>query len=271
MSKPHVYATLFDKNYLAKGICLIRSMGRHYGDNPWILYVLALDKRTEYFLKDLNAKIGGMLVVKTLEEVTTPELLVAQSNRDHKEFCWTLGSYFTHWVFKDAGVQETIYLDSDLYFFDDPQIVLKELGSKAVGIIPHRLIPEKKHLEVNGIYNVGWVGFRGDRGLKILEKWRNQCLEWCYNRVEPNRFADQKYLDEWPSYGCCTCVIKNIGAGLAPWNLAQYQLEERGGKLFAYGFPVVFYHYHEFFEKPNGEFQLTNYHLRPGDVEKIYV
>lgn len=200
----HIYATLFDKNYLAKGVCLIRSLGRHYPSDNWTLYVLALDEQTEYFIKHLNIKIGDdHLVVKTLAEVDTPELAAAKANRDHKEFCWTLGSYFTHWVFKNAGAHEAIYLDSDLYFFDDPQIILRELGQKgSVGIIPHRLIPEKKHLEVNGIYNVGWVAFRGGAGLKVLKTWRNQCLEWCYNRVEGDRFADQKYLDTWPkTYG----------------------------------------------------------------------
>lgn len=36
------------------------------------------------------------------------------------------------------------------------------------------------------------------------------------------------------------------------------------------GIPAIFVHYHEFEERPDGSFRLTNYHLRKEDLEYIY-
>lgn len=192
------YCTLFDFNYAAKGIALINSLIRK-ADPDFRLHVLALDNKTAHCVRKL---MDIRIVVHTLEEVMTPVLQTAKGNRTHQEFCWTLASYFCQWLWHKAGLREITYLDSDLFFFSDPTPIFTEMGGRQIGIIPHRLIPEKKHLEVNGIFNVGWVTFRGTVGSACLQKWSEQCLEWCYNRQEPNRFGDQKYLDAWPkAYG----------------------------------------------------------------------
>ena len=59
-------------------------------------------------------------------------------------------------------------------------------------------------------------------GNKILRDWRNKCLNWCYNRVEKNKFGDQKYLDIWPKKFNQVFVSDHLGAGLAPWNLTDF-------------------------------------------------
>ena len=33
--------------------------------------------------------------------------------------------------------------------------------------------------------------------MKILDWWKNKCIEWCYYKVEKNRAGDQKYLDNF--------------------------------------------------------------------------
>lgn len=68
-------------------------------------------------------------------------------------------------------------------------------------------------------------------------------------------------------------MIDNIGAGLAPWNLANYQIacgRPVCNQLCVDGVPVIFYHAHEFGEKEDGSYRLTNYHLRPQDITAIY-
>ena len=192
----HTYATLFDKKYLAKGECMISSLIRQ-SEGKAFIYVLALDN----FSKEYIENYGEFVQIYTMQDVMTPELKKARGNRTYQEFCWTLASYFTAWVWnKNLGAvdtQELTYLDSDLFFYSDPQPIFDEIGEKSVGIIEHRFIPSKKGLVINGKYNVGWVSFQGPMGKAILEGWARKCLEWCYNRAEPTRFADQKYLDYW--------------------------------------------------------------------------
>src|SRR5207237_1146927 len=78
--------------------------------------------------------------------------------------------------------------------------LFEEMQAKSIAIIAHRFSDAFRKWEWNGIYNVGWVTFRrDDNALSCLRWWREQCIEWCYDRIEDNRFADQKYLDDWPT------------------------------------------------------------------------
>ena len=50
-----------------------------------------------------------------------------------------------------------------------------------------------------GKFNVGWLTFKNDEiAIKCLKNWGNNCINWCYDYVEDNKYADQKYLDDWP-------------------------------------------------------------------------
>jgi hypothetical protein len=137
------------------------------------------------------------------------------------------------------------YLDADLFFFADPAPIYEELADRSIGIIGHRFPPFLQGLELYGIYNVGWVSFRRDaHALACLRWWRERCLEWCYDRYEDGRFADQKYLDDWPSRFQRVAVLGHKGANLAPWNLANYTIRANGDRVLVDEDPLIFFHFH---------------------------
>lgn len=86
--------------------------------------------------------------------------------------------------------------------------------------------------------------------MKVLNWWRNACLEWCYNRFEEGRFGDQKYLDDWPVRFEGVHVLKHLGGGVAPWNMQQYLFKRENGILTGEvlntgeKFEVIFFHFH---------------------------
>jgi hypothetical protein len=131
-------------------------------------------------------------------------------------------------------------------FFRDPEPVWQELGNDSVLIVPHRYAPQwQAQEETSGTYNVEFMTFRRDeRGLEALHWWRDRCLEWCYFRVEDGKMGDQKYLDDWPERFAGVHVLEHPGAGLAPWNVANYDLARRNGSVLVDGRDLVFYHYH---------------------------
>src|SRR5207302_1556313 len=98
-----------------------------------------------------------------------------------------------------------------------------ELADDSVLLVPHRYIDAwQRHTEETGAYNGGFVGFRNDaRGVDALRWWRDRCIEWCYDRVEPGRFTDQRYLHDWPRTRPGTHVLAHPGGGLAPWNIRR--------------------------------------------------
>ena len=66
--------------------------------------------------------------------------------------------------------------------------------------------------------------YRNDEtGKRCLEKWRRQCIEWCYDFYENGKYADQKYLDAWPEEFGAISLNAASGAGVAPWNCFKYQ------------------------------------------------
>ena len=268
------YCTLFDHNYLPRGIVLHDSLMEHSSGGA-LLHVLCMSSQAEATILKLKRRSDKFdnLFVYNLDYpgFDRNALIKARGNRTWTEFCWTMASVFSNMLLK-SGIREITYLDADMMFFGDPAVVHKEIRISGIGIIPHRFIPEKKHLEINGKFNVSWVTLKDTpRSMACSNEWAAQCLEWCYYRVEGNKFGDQKYLDEWPSKYHCECkVIENIGAGLAPWNLANYNLGTRDGVLYAEQERVIFYHYHEFAELDNGKYRLTNYKLREEDVRYIY-
>src|SRR5205823_10040223 len=92
---------------------------------------------------------------------------------------------------------------------------------------------------------VGLMAFRNDSfGRECLEWWRERCLEWCYDRLEGDRFADQKYLDDWPTRFERVVVLQHKGAGVAPWNAMNYQICLQNGRVIVDGQPLIFYHFH---------------------------
>ena len=105
--------------------------------------------------------------------------------------------------------------------------------------------PKIARLRKFGIYNVGWVGSRNDSdGLAVIRWWREKCIDWCHDYVDGGRFADQGYLDSFPGLSPRVRVIENIGANLAPWNVDNYAIDFRDGKVMVDAeSPLIFFHF----------------------------
>jgi hypothetical protein len=230
------------------------------------LHVLALDEDCARTLRTLN--LPGIEV--------DVNIFRPKQGQTHREFCWSMASRYSDWLLNSPFnlMQDLTYLDADLFFFSDPEKVFDGLGKCSIGITPHRLIPSKRHLEVNGRYNVGWVTFLDTRsGRSCLAQWANRVREKC---SETEGCGDQLYLNDWPTdYPGEVCEL-GIGVNVAPWNVANWELTSNEGivylatpRLGDYEYdcvPIVCYHFHEYI---HGE-RLTNYELRDEDRRRIY-
>jgi hypothetical protein len=247
----YTFCTLFDRNYLYRGLALYESLARQCGDD-FLIYILCLDDDTYRVLTALQLPQARLI---RLVDVETPEVLVAKADKTKLEYYWMLASVCTEHVFMHhPEISSLAYVDSDLYFFSSPAPLYEEMGPDSVLIIEHRYPPELQYLNKrSGRFNVGLVIFKNDAlGRARLQQWRTQVLAWCYNRHEPGRFGDQMYLDAWPEQAGVH-VLRNLGGGVAPWNIASYQLSDASGGIeVAVGKPLVFYHFHSLRILPNG-------------------
>jgi hypothetical protein len=237
------FCTYFDHHFLPRGLALYTSLQRHCP--AFELWVLCMDRASYDFLNQAGLPEIYPIALEDFER-GDERLLEAKGNRTLVEYYFTCTPSLPLYILSHyADVNLITYLDADLFFFADPTPIYDEIGDGSIGIIPHRFPSHLRHLEQNGIYNVGWLSFRRDeRGVGCLRWWRERCIEWCYDQVGDGRFADQKYLDKWPALFSGVRVVEHKGADLAPWNLANYDFyhDERG--VWVDGQPLIFFHFH---------------------------
>ena len=240
------YCTYFDSGYLSRGLALIESLRRHGDDSP--VWVLALDQAARDYLD--AAAIPGVtaLGIDDLEDAV-PELLLLKTERSRMEYYFTATPLLVRWVMDRVAQPGTvaIYLDADLFFFDDPDLVLDSLRDGSVGIIEHGYPPARAaKLAKYGRFNVGWVGIRDDAaGRACVDWWAASTLEWCSDTPSEGRYADQGYLDRFPELFDGVVVLPSKGFNLAPWNTAGRQLERQDGGVMIDGRDrLVFVHFH---------------------------
>lgn len=264
------FCTLFDRNYLLKGVAMLRSLKKHCPTA--IVHVLCMDEDTRQIIERLSMSDVHCL---SLPELETDEILKAKADRGVAEYCWTLSSCVTWYVLnQNPEIDFITYLDADLLFYSPIEPLFDEIGASSIAIIEHRFSDRMKSYEVNGRFCVEWVSFRRDeQGLACLSRWRQQCIEWCYYRLEDGKMGDQKYLDEWPDRYRGVHILQHPGAGIAPWNYVRYRFErDNSGGITVDGSPLVFYHFHQFQLLENGRFDRISdfYASEKKEPEDIY-
>lgn len=215
---------------------------------PFRLWVLCMSDECHRQLSALGLPGIEVLKLENLESYDA-DLAATSSTRSMIEYYFTCTPALMTWLMKTQREIETLtYVDADLYFFASPNFLFKEFEGSSILIVPHRFSERNRHLLKWGVYNVGWVSFRRDEaGLACLSWWRRSCLEWCHDFVDGDRFADQRYLDVFPSRFAGVQICGHPGINLAPWNLDNYVLSEGlYGEALVDGKPVIFFHFHRF-------------------------
>lgn len=241
--------TLFDSNYLDKGIVLYNSLEKVSKD--FCLYVLAMNDKCYEVLTDLN--FPNLTPIK-LEDFENEELKKAKSNRSRGEYCWTCSSSLIKYLLTTYDIDHCTYVDADMCFYQDPQVLIDEMiyvGASAQ-VVEHRFAKDDNRAWRVGTYCVEFNTFKNDEiGMKILDEWVDKCLEACYQKSDGIHWGDQKYLDPLvEKYRKNVNVLSNLGGGVAPWNIVKYKhiaslgdsivFQERSSKKV---FELVFFHF----------------------------
>lgn len=240
------FCTLFDINYLDKGLTMYDSLKEVASD--FILYVLAMDDKCYDILKDLNYP---SLVPIKLEDFEDEELKKVKSSRIPGEYCWTCTPSLVLYVLNKYQPDNCAYIDADLYFYSDPKVILDEMKkhNASVQITGHRFYDDvmERRAFIAGKYCVEYNTFLNNREAKsLLQIWRNQCLDYCSADGDGIHFADQKYMDNWVDDYSFVIETSNLGAGVAPWNIAKYSLiPTKSTNLYCEGRQcnLLFYHF----------------------------
>ena len=212
------FCTYFDSNYLAHAKLLLKSLVK-YNERSTI-YIVCMDNLVFEILKK-EPLLNSIIYSHNDLFDFRPELKKLKKERSKAEYFFTCSAQVCDFVFeKNPDIQLLNYIDSDLYFYSSLKPLFDELGDASIGIIEHKFHWLNKSKKKYGKFNVGWISFRNDKvGRQCVSDWAIQCIEWCYQKLEYGKYADQKYLDQWPKKYPNLKILKHKGANLAIWNV----------------------------------------------------
>lgn len=221
----HSYCTYFDSGYLDKGLVMLRSLRAHNEAVP--LFVLALDECTRAVLESAGP---AKLTILTLNQIQTayPALENLKRQRSRAEFIWTLTPHLLEYLLDNEKLECCTYLDADLWFYDDPDILNRELEEPDCQtlITPHRFPNKPKYRELerrHGKYCVQFNTFgTGSESRRLLSWWKDRVLENCEYNTRKGLGGDQKYLEQFTEMSTDVHELTHQGGGVAPWNLSRY-------------------------------------------------
>lgn len=250
----NIFCTLFDSNYLDKGLVLYDSMCKCIPE--FRLYVLACDKKCYDIL---NHESSDNLIVFSFDDLEElyPSLLTIKGERTAVEYNWTCSSWTIKYVIEKYHESICTYIDADMRFFSSPEQVFQTMRDKkcSVIIVPHRFQSDKseeKEGPMTGYYCVEFNTFAADNnGLEALNWWADQCLKWCRYTVPSydQWYGDQKYLNEFPKKFKGVYICDHYGVGLGPWNDNRMDLASNQDgiilvdKQLKKQYPLVIYHF----------------------------
>ena len=241
-----VFCTLLDIGYIDKVIALYESMLNVM--DCFKLYIFAFDEKTYDILFFLDLKYVEVIKFSKIESIELKELRLSRSKT---EYMWTTTPIIIEHVLEFYKEKECTYIDADIYFFNSPLILIDEMKmeNKDVLIIGHRFpmkVAVKKELE-SGKYCVQFNTFvNNHNGRKVLEWWKNKTIEACFYSKKGDVKGDQKYLESFEKLFDGIHVLKNLGGGVAPWNIERYKLVNYDSMILSednQNFELIFFHF----------------------------
>jgi len=149
------------------------------------------------------------------------------------------------------GYAKVIYVDSDIYFFNDFSFLFLELNEKKLLLSPHwrssSPIKDLSNFKLNfldGIYNGGFVGAStGAEGALLY--WAKLCLFSCKVDRSNGFYVDQRFLDILPTRYEGIGHITHRGCNIANWNQIDCKrvLKQNGLVLINNEYPIIFIHF----------------------------
>lgn len=157
------------------------------------------------------------------------------------------GQFMRYLMSRYPEEDKFVYLDPDVYVYDDFSELKKEMDMSPIIICPHLLFPGNIDMELSstahGVYNLGFLAIsRSEEGLKCLDWWAERLYLYCYDDIQNGIFTDQKWFDLAPCFFNVK-IFKHNGYDFAPWALKNCRIDKIGGKYLINGDPLRFIHF----------------------------
>lgn len=241
--------TICSRNYLGQALTLKESVIKHSPNYDFYL-----------FLADEPGDISQKGIV-ILNDDIVPDWRTMAFKYDVIEFNTCIKPFCIEFLFK-KGYAQVLYIDPDIYLFDNLDSVVNKLQEYSIVLTPHRI---KMMIDVNGfvndvaisqngIFNLGFCAIKNNEiGNLIIRWWEMRLAQYCYNEAREGLAVDQKWMDFIPAYFPKEAYISHDpGLNLAIWNINEREISFLDGKPYVNikgseeKFPLRFFHFSGF-------------------------
>lgn len=240
------FVTYFSKEFLIQGTVAIESFIKSHEESSGL--VVCLDDTSRNYLQSKGYP-RRIRVVEISEINTISDIFKNfQETRSYAESIISIKPHLIEFYLNQLEPEDyLIYFDADIFFFTS-MLTLEQFSTGFEMLLSEHLFPRSMAESVKfGKFNGGMIVFKHSiKSRELLARWKNQCSEWCKLELSGSRFADQKYLDDYPDFAGVT-VIRHPGV-----NNGQYYFKEKRKFRFSNsgkypvidGFPILSFHFH---------------------------
>lgn len=232
------FCTITTNSHLYKAFALADSLVQSNG----LLHILVVDA-----YENIQPPNNAILYPLSIIQDELAQKLIRKYTAHSDKLRWSMKAAFLSYLLTDFN--KVIYIDNDVYFYNDASFLFDELTNNNVLLTPHfysaNPLREQNWLEANfrvGLYNAGFFGV--NKNAKDVLKWWMQC---CLYNIKQSYwrglFDDQKYLDLIPILFDQVKVLKHKGCNAAGWNYRNYNITKQGEQFQLNGHDLVFIHF----------------------------
>lgn len=246
------FCTIITSDYIHYALALHKSLS-HFG-NDVKLYILISDGN-EMVSRKIEEKYPGIFIVYSKELCASgigKNIYEKYYDEDISAFRWSMKPVLINYLLELKDYQKIIYLDADIYFYNDYNFLLDELDIYNVSLTPHWRSPDPHTDLINfgslykeGIFNGGFIGVN-KKGKDAMDWFAKVCEFICINDSAQVMYYDQLHLNMLPVYFDKVGIIKHKGCNVANWNMVECKRSlaiDKQRVLIANEFPIVFIHF----------------------------
>ncbi len=191
------FITYFTKEFLVQGTVAIESFIKFHYDS--LGFIICLDKTSVDYLRrkkyDKKIKIYELKELPSIHRMFKKFLLT----RTFAESIISIKPILINEFIKQIPADDSIvYFDADMFFFDSLSRVKSVIDNSELVLSEHLFPKSMEGSQIYGIYNGGFVIFKNSKkSIAVLQIWKKLCIEWCELSLYQNKFADQKYLEQF--------------------------------------------------------------------------
>jgi hypothetical protein len=240
------FITYFTKEFLIQGTVAIESFIKFHQDSSG--FIICLDKTSVGYLR--RKKYGKKIKIYELKELPSIHKMFKKFllTRTFAESIISIKPILINEFIKQIPAGDSIvYFDADMFFFDSLSRVKSVIKNSELVLSEHLFPKSMASSQIYGIYNGGFIIFKNSKkSIAVLQIWKKLCIEWCELRLYQNRFADQKYLEQFVFFDGVK-VIRDPGI-----NNGQYYFREHReirfykskNLFFQDNFTLICFHFH---------------------------